>query len=269
MGDELNLTILRKTEEAGSQGVDRREFLRRTGIAMTGLTAMVALLDGCPGSDNNSDQNLLLVAVLQARIDLGNLHKQAFAARNPNKAILLGWMNALNLILAGVWFLLLQASQADLGESVHPAMNPFLGGLGGSILFAGAVPVYTLALLIAATGTTEDLLGSLPFRAIRGMWIFMALLALMLPTLGNTALLGLAKKAMAADSDDVAGRIFDAFLGNWATGIGKPAVFIAAALVLYSIMGTHLNGQADLMLGPQLGSLLMLMLLLAFLLTSP
>jgi len=269
MGDKLDLMMLGKTEEAGRRGVDRREFLRRTGIAMTGLTAMVALLGGCEGSDNDSDQNLLLIAVLKARIDLENLHNKAFAARNPNKAILLGWMNALNLILAGIWVLLLQASQADLGESIHPAMNPFLGGLGGSILFAGAVPVYTLALLAAATGTTEDLLGSLPFRAIRGMWIFMALLALMLPTLGNAALLGLAQNAKAADSDDLAGQIFDAFLGNSASGIGNPAVFIAAALVLYGIMGTHLNGQAALMLGPKLGSLLMLMLLLSFLLTSP
>ncbi len=269
MGDELELVMPAEVDDDADTGVGRRQFLKKVGIAMTGLTAMAALLEGCGGSSGLGRNNNLLAAVLGARNDLGVLHNQAFNALSPDQAILLGWMNSLNLIMAAIFVLILQASQNELRGSVHADMVPFLAGLGGSLLFVGLAPVMTLALLNGATDRTESNLGSLPIGDIRGMWIFFALLALMLPGLGNSALLGLAQNARNNDTGDHAGTIFDAFLGSAATGIGNPAIFLAAALVLYGIMGTGLNGKLDMLLGPQLGSLLMLMLLVSFVLRTP
>jgi len=268
MGDELDLIMPAEVDDAVDSGVGRREFLKKVGIAMTGLTAMAALLEGC-GGGNGLGQNNLLAAVLGARNELGVLHNQAFNFRNPDQAILLGWMNSLNLIMAAIFVLILQASQNELRDSAHPDMVPFLAGLGGPLLFAGLAPVITLALLNGATDRTESNLGALPFGDIRGMWIFFALLALMLPGLGNPALLALAQYARTHDTGDCGGTIFDAFLGSGATGIGNPAIFLAAALVLYGIMGIHLNGKLDLLLGPRMGALLMLMLLVSFVLRTP
>lgn len=254
--------------------VDRRDFLRQTILLVLGSSALAAGLAGCDGDDDDGGgvQGTLAAAVAAARTALQGIVEALADADTLDAATVTGYVGQVNQHLTAMQALAAGATQADLRALVPAELTAALTQLDGyeeTLNFTQAPPQFSGVGLAASAQRAESLLDGLSAGNRRGLWAFTYAMTVFCAEQQDSTIAQLAGLARSVDTEDVAGRLYDAVFGAAAvgsaqTGLAAPGAVPAliSSFALLVLLGMHSEAVTQLaFLAPQLVVAMVLLLL--------